>query len=393
MADPIVLPADVPPRYGWVDVDEVVASPTDQEVEDGLRQGDTIDTDDDLDNGEDRKGLRSLSSTTALAKARAMKTVLLAHGVPEVSIELVVGRPQSLSDSNWDALLCKTNFGHHTVSSYSASRLTPVLSLVKAGRSDLPGPLCNGYGGWDLCARIICFGYANHPGAGGPFTLHGYTIPRDSARRYAFGWEFEGGISAADWSRVLTNPRTGDRMTFHEFMARCGAGTQDYFNLADDAHLEHKTWAPTRKVDRLNYTRASGIELINRYRGIVAPGNPEEDDMPTAAEVADAVWGRMTKSAVDGSDVSYGNLLRYTHGDVHRVYTDVGTLDEREQARYSRYEDLFALVRQGVDASSDEELDAIAHASALEDTRFLQLVALIKELDDPPPPPVALPKA
>ena len=224
----------------------------------------------------------------------------------------MIGRPQSLSDSNWDSLLIKTNFGHHTVSSYSPSRLTPVLSLVKNGRSDLPGPLCNGYGGWDLCARLICFGYANHPGAGGPFTVGGYTIPKDSARRYAFGWEFEGGINAGDWSRLLTNPRTGDQMTFHEFMARCGAGTQDYFNLVNDAHLEHSTWTD-RKIDRLGYTRSTGIQLINKYRGTT---NPEDEMTPAQmTELKNWIEAR-TQAYAEHNDLHVDQVLNAAKADL-----------------------------------------------------------------------------
>ena len=77
-----------------------------------------------------------------------------------------------------------------------------------------------------------------------------YTIPKDDARQYAFGWEFEGGLSEADWDRMLTNPRNGKKMNFHEFMARCLNGTQTMYDLPLGAHAEHKTWAPARKIDR-----------------------------------------------------------------------------------------------------------------------------------------------
>jgi hypothetical protein len=48
-----VLPADDPPRSGeWVDSeDDVLAQPTEAELEAGKRLGETIDTDDDEDTG------------------------------------------------------------------------------------------------------------------------------------------------------------------------------------------------------------------------------------------------------------------------------------------------------------------------------------------------------
>jgi hypothetical protein len=208
----------------------------------------------------------------AIDEARKLKQALLSCGVPEVSIELRQGRPAS--GDMWNNQFVVADMAHHTVSRYSRSNLTPCLSLVKNGRSDLAGPLCNGYGGWDLCARIITLGYANHSGFGGPITVPSggkkppnYTIPKDNARRYAFGWEFEGGLSEADWNRVLTNPRgKGKSMTFREFMARCLNGTQAMYNLPLGAHLEHKTWAPTRKIDRMGYTLARAMAEMKKVR-------------------------------------------------------------------------------------------------------------------------------
>ena len=214
-----------------------------------------------------------MSLATALPEAQQLKQALLDHGVPEVSIELQIGRPSPYED-DWNCQFVVCNFTHHIVSRYSPSNPTPGLHTIKNGRGRpgdsnyLPGPLANGYGGFDLCARIITLGYANHPGAGGPITVAGgYTIPKDSARRYAFGWEFEGGLSEADWDRVYTNPRNSKSMTFREFMGRCGAGIQDKYNLPLAAHLEHSTWT-TRKIDRLNYTQKSGIAEIDRYNDI-----------------------------------------------------------------------------------------------------------------------------
>ncbi len=184
-----------------------------------------------------------MSQTEALARALTLKTSLLDHGVRAVSIELQTGRPGTPNDAWWDSRFMSC-FVHHTVSR-PANGNTPCLALVKSGRVDVPGPLCNGYGGFDEVARIICMGWANHPGYGGPLTLPGGTIPMDNARPYGFGWEFEGGIEP--WTESM-----------HAFMARCSAGTLDWLGRGVDSQAEHKTWAPTRKIDRLNYSTASG---------------------------------------------------------------------------------------------------------------------------------------
>jgi hypothetical protein len=261
------LPADTMPDV-WVDHETWFEDLTPDELALGQSLGQVIDTDEDTDSGHLLTGVASLLAATTVdvvhQKAIDFRACLLDHGVPEVSIELQIGRP--VVGDRWDAVHPVTNFGHHTVSRYLSSRLTPCLGIIKTGRIDVPGPLCNGYGGWDLTARLITFGLANHPGAGGPLVVNGFRIPQDSARPYSWGWEFEGGLDSADWDRVLKNPRgRGRAMTFREFMARCGAATQDYFGLPGDAHIEHKTWAPTRKVDRLGYDAARGRAEIARW--------------------------------------------------------------------------------------------------------------------------------
>ncbi len=121
---------------------------------------------------------------------------------------------------------------------------------------------CNGYGGFDLVARIITMGRANHPGTGGPWSVPGWgTVPVNNGRPYIFGWEFEGGIVA--WTDAM-----------HDFMARCGAGTLDWLGTLPgnpgpaplECWGEHLTWAPGRKIDRLGYTTASGRQRIAAVR-------------------------------------------------------------------------------------------------------------------------------
>lgn len=184
-----------------------------------------------------------MSRTVALGRAREWRVALLDHGVKRVSIELVAGR----GGSGWSDDRFVGTMGHHIVSRPSQG-LTPFLSLVKNGRRDLPGPLCNGYGGFDEVARIICMGWANHPGRGGPTTVPAGTVPANNGRPYFAGWEFEGGLEA--WADSM-----------HDFMARCFAGTLDWLGQPVDAHVEHSTWTP-RKIDRLNYTADSARRLI-----------------------------------------------------------------------------------------------------------------------------------
>ena len=199
-----------------------------------------------------------MSKAEATARAVELRTALLDHGVKAVSIELVQGR----GGSGWNGGKFIACLGHHIVS-HRGMGLTPGLRLVKEGRTGLPGPLCNGYGGFDEAARIICMGWANHPGEGGPLWTPKGTIPRFNGRPYLFGWEHEGGLRPADW--------TG---SFRTFMGRCHAATVQWLGTDERSHFEHKDWATPegRKIDRLGYTLASArAELVAAKTNQEAP--------------------------------------------------------------------------------------------------------------------------
>lgn len=227
---------------------------------------------------------------TALKRATRLKEIMLAWGVPEVSIELQAGRPGP--SDRWNNYNFRGEQSHHIASKPTVEKPTPGLSLVKKGRSDLVGPLANGTAGVDLVFRILTLGLANHPGVGGPLTLRGtqgaFTIPKNNGRPYLFGVEYEGGYTDAVWNQVYTNRRTGKKMSFHEFMARAnGAILQwmweerlkkklDFVDLSA-YHIEHSTWT-SRKIDRRGYDATKGRKLIQQY----APKVPvRQSPMPT----------------------------------------------------------------------------------------------------------------
>ena len=200
-----------------------------------------------------------MSADAAQQAAQRLRSALLDHGVRKVSIELMPGRPTS-SGSRWLNSRFIGVMSHHTAG--PAAGLTPSLALCKRGRSGIPGPLCNGYGGRDLVYRIITMGLANHPGKGGPLTLGRFRIPADSARPYLWGTEWEHPGTAA-------HPWTDD---MREFTARSNAGILDWLGQPIGHHVEHSTWAPGRKIDRLGYTAASAQDEIQPFLSRVDAG-------------------------------------------------------------------------------------------------------------------------
>lgn len=259
-----------------------------------------------------------MSRQSALVKARGLKRALLDHGVPQVSIELQRGRP--IGGDRWDTMNVVADMSHHIVSRFSQANLTPGLAGIKKGRSDLGGPLANGYGGWDLCYRVISFGKANHSGKGGPVTVGNVRVPKNNGGIYIWGTEYEGGLRTADWDRELTNPRTGLSMDFREFMGRANAGIQDFFGLSVSAHVEHKTWAPGRKIDRLEYDAAKGRKEIRLAIKLV------EDGMPLTQDDIEKVVTALLRAQLDnsltpetGNTLSLGSILSNDRIRLNRV--------------------------------------------------------------------------
>lgn len=301
---------------------------TDADYDAGLEAWREVDDLDDESNGIHARAAASPGRDRAIARAKIMRSSLLLFGVPEVSIEPVPGRPGP--SDQWNGLDPYAVFSHHIASRPSAANPTPGLALVKRGRSDLAGPLANGTAGVDLVYRIICLGWANHPGTGGPLTVSGpvgsFTIPRDNARPYAWGTEYEGGYDDATWDRTYTNARTGKRMTFREFMGRANAGLVHgiwRINNLDRSpvagvdlsgyHGEHKTWAPGRKPDRHNYSTLGGRVEIRKYQSTITP---EGDDDVSAADVWNHKINRLGgKSAVTAKTA----LARSEHYAVEAV--------------------------------------------------------------------------
>jgi hypothetical protein len=276
---------------------------------------------------------------SALAVANEFRRDLLSCGVPQVSIELMIGRSgRWVSTGSHGGTSFVVNLGHHIASNPSASNPTPGLWVVKNGRPGIPAPLCNVYGGMDLIARIICLDWANHPGEGGPWTIDGFRIPRDGGRPYLLGWEHEGGFSTAVWDATYTNKATGKRMTYREFMGRCHAGTLKFLGRPRTSHGEHSTWADLkqigRKIDRLGYGHPVGTAAtkgINELTPYYLGTTEDEDDMFTDADRAmlkrlSSVVASHSDEKIDRPDTATGTAgMRFA---LEKAWEDTHALTE-----------------------------------------------------------------
>lgn len=303
----------------------------------------------------------------SLAVAQDIKTALLDHGVGNlvspftkrtggVSIELQPGRGTA------GRFVAQLN--HDTVGpAITSARLTPSLYTCKNGRSDLQGPLCNGYGGCgDFIYRLITLEWANHPGLGGPVTTSAGVIPKDNGRPYLWGTEFE-------WDGVTMYPDV-----VFEWMARCNAGITDYFGHQVTDQFEHHDWAPTRKIDRspgrsgrTSILRAESIALT---RSVWNDNNGGDDDV-SKQDVVDAL-----KEVFHITDlkVPFGQLNNNSALEV--LFTRTGTQFNEENATQQ------AIASAAAAAEADDKLDDAATALII--TKLNDLQAEVESLKTPP---------
>lgn len=152
----------------------------------------------------------------------------------------------------------------HWTAGPRGTKARPSLDVVIKGRPGIPGPLCNIYLDRAGVCVVVAAGRANHAGTGGFRGLVGNSA--------AYGIEAESG-GDGDWTKAQMD-------AYPRLNAALLSG------LGRDASwvCGHHIWAPTRKIDIRDIfpaVRARTAEIL---------ANPEDDDMPTAQEIAAAVW-------------------------------------------------------------------------------------------------------
>src|SRR5690349_5010376 len=123
---------------------------------------------------------------------------------------------------------------HHTASGSSSGNFASE-GVVTAGRSDLPGPLCQFLLGRDGTVKTIAAGYANHAGYGGPMA----GIPENQGNTFSIGIEAENNGVGETWS-----PKQ-----LRAYYRLCAA-LLDWMGITDVSKVfGHKEWAAGRKID------------------------------------------------------------------------------------------------------------------------------------------------
>jgi N-acetylmuramoyl-L-alanine amidase-like protein len=143
---------------------------------------------------------------------------------------------------------------HHTAGPpETATSKTPSLRVVTFGRSDLPGPLCNVYLGYDNVVYVVAAGVANHaglPDGGVCRGMHGNSE--------AYGLEIEHtGTSALPMDRVRLAARIHAALIWKQ-------------NIKPSQVVQHWEWAPSRKIDVATNLHPGTNPTSNGFRSLVA---------------------------------------------------------------------------------------------------------------------------
>lgn len=145
---------------------------------------------------------------------------------------------------------------HHTAG--PANRVgarTPSLGVVIGGRSDLPGPLCNVYLGYDRVVYVVASGVANHAGLPDGGVCRGMT-----GNSSAYGLEIE---------HPGTFPLPSDMV---KIAARIHAALLRGHGLPASQVVQHHEWAPSRKIDLATNMHGAGAPApsADGFRAMIA---------------------------------------------------------------------------------------------------------------------------
>lgn len=211
---------------------------------------------------------------------------------------------------------------HHTVTKGTAA----TVAICRDGHTDLPGPLCHGVIAKDGRVHLVGYGRANHAGLGDPDVLAAVIAERQlpvddeastDGNRHFYGFECENlGDNKDPWPAAQLDA-----------IVRVSAAICRAHDWSARSVIRHLDWQPGKVDPRgpgLDWVdiEARIAERLTHAAGWTRPATPsEEDDMPTAQEIAAAVWNYPVPNRFrPGSDGKSGQIPAHFYlewGDSH----------------------------------------------------------------------------
>lgn len=196
---------------------------------------------------------------------------------------------------------------HHTASAGDGAADAHYCTFVSDVR-----PVCNVVVGRDGIVYVCAAGATNTNGSGGPLTLpDGRTVPADAMNTKAIGVELSNDGVGMGYPQVQIDAAFA-------VSNACAAA----YGYRPDNVAGHVDWT-TRKIDPATAAAVAGPwrpGAINTSGSWALPdlraecwNRWEDDDMPSAAEIAKAVWAEPCVSEVDGQTYPVGTFIHSTH--------------------------------------------------------------------------------
>jgi hypothetical protein len=182
---------------------------------------------------------------------------------------------------------------HHTGADVSnASAKSYAGSTLYNGLADLPGPLCQFSIGADGTVYLVGWGRANHAGGGDPAVLAHVQAEDYTGQLHPTKGNSTGVDGNAHFYGVEIQYSGGHEMTAAQYAAarRLSAAILDFHGWSEKSVIAHGEWSSDKwdpgyaagKIMAMPAVRADVLATLTA-------GPIQEDDMPTAAEVAKAV--------------------------------------------------------------------------------------------------------
>lgn len=185
----------------------------------------------------------------------------------------------------------------------------PTLGLVKNGRSDLAGPLCNMLFDRNGEIWMIATGVANHAGAG---SAPG--IPKDMGNHWLIGIEMESsGVAPWDWTpaQLKMAPVVGAALEAHYLK-----------NLPPEERLQlgHMEYSSQGKIDPAGWP--GGMDGLRKSINAILTKTPtgDEFDMAKVEDVVDGIFEKPFNRAGGQKGVtSLGSTVAYLDANLEKL--------------------------------------------------------------------------
>jgi len=197
---------------------------------------------------------------------------------------------------------------HHTGADVSDAKAYAGGTLYN-GISGLPGPLCHFSIGLDGTVYLVGWGRANHAGGGDPAVLQ-HVINEDySGQLHPTRGNANGVDGNAHFYGVEIQYSGSHQMAAAQYAAarRLSAAILDFHGWSEKSVIAHGEWSSDKWDPGYAPGKIMAMPAVRADVASTLKAGPQEDDMPTADEIAVAVVNKLIAGGgvLEGSDLQH----------------------------------------------------------------------------------------